>query len=132
MNATASSSTAAESETVAEAATSEKKKFEPKLAQDFSKIRVDLKYEGDDVQPLEVEPLPVVDSDAETEDDSEAEDEDQQSVEPTPTAEVCVLFINNLIALYFDYFPIFVSLDQRPVWTTFSSCGFLVLLLSFT
>merc|ERR1740128_485537 len=31
----------------------EKKKFEPKLAQDFSKIRVDLKYEGDDIQPLE-------------------------------------------------------------------------------
>merc|ERR1712137_683498 len=31
----------------------DKKKFEPKLAQDFSKIRVDLQYEGDDVQPLE-------------------------------------------------------------------------------
>jgi len=40
-----------------EAENNEKKKFEPKLAQDFSKIRVDLEYEGDDVQPLEEQPL---------------------------------------------------------------------------
>lgn len=33
-----------------------KKKFEPRVAQDFSKIRVDLKYEGDDVRPLEEQP----------------------------------------------------------------------------
>ena len=36
--------------------TEDKKKFEPRVAQDFSKIRVDLKYEGDDVRPLEEQP----------------------------------------------------------------------------
>lgn len=53
----------------------EKKKFEPKLAQDFRKIRVDLKYEGDDVQPLEEQPDFTEDPSADEAEDDEDEDE---------------------------------------------------------
>ena len=52
----------------------EKKKFEPKLAQDFRKIRVDLKYEGDDVQPLEEQPEFTEDPSADEAEDDEYED----------------------------------------------------------
>ncbi len=53
----------------------DKKKFEPRLAQDFSKIRVDLKYEGDDVRPLEEQPELALDvSGDEGEDDEEEGD----------------------------------------------------------
>ena len=49
----------------------EKKKFEPRLAQDYRKIRVDLKYEGDDVQPLEEEPEELAGGDSGGEEDEE-------------------------------------------------------------
>merc|ERR1712071_308782 len=60
----------------AEVETNEKKKFEPKLAQDFSKIRVDLHYEGDDVQPLEEQNL-----DGENPSEDEGNEQDVDDVE---------------------------------------------------
>lgn len=51
----------------------DKKKFEPRLAQDFSKIRVDLKYEGDDIQPLEPQPEFTEDPSDNEEDGEEGE-----------------------------------------------------------
>ena len=48
---------------------SKKRKFEPKVIQDFSKIRVDLHYDGDDVQPLEPQP------ELENAEDEESEEE---------------------------------------------------------
>lgn len=62
-----------------------KKKFEPKLAQDFSKIRVDLKYEGDDVQPLEEQPELTEDHSADEGDDDE--EEEDKPVDTTATEE---------------------------------------------
>ena len=51
-----------------------KRKFEPVVIQDFSKIRVDLHYEGDDVQPLEAQPeLENADDDASEEEPLEEE-----------------------------------------------------------
>lgn len=72
-------------EAVAEASSSEpdqtqKKKFDPKLVQDYSKIRVDLKYEGDDIQPLE--PLEENELPNESDQGSEDELEDQEDTEP--------------------------------------------------
>lgn len=55
----------------------EKKKFEPRLAQDFSKIRVDLKYEGDDVRPLEEQPELLEGEDDLSADEEENEGEDK-------------------------------------------------------
>lgn len=52
-----------------------KKKFEPRLAQDFSKIRVDLKYEGDDVRPLEEQPDLAEDHSGDEGDDDEEEED---------------------------------------------------------
>ncbi|XP_046657196.1 nucleolar GTP-binding protein 2-like [Daphnia pulicaria] len=67
--------TAAAVEETGEETEKGKKKFEPRLAQDFSKIRVDLKYEGDDVQPLEAQPDFMDDPSAdEAEDDEDAEE----------------------------------------------------------
>merc|ERR1711928_210152 len=61
----------------------DKKKFEPKLAQDFSKIRVDLQYEGDDVQPLEEQSLEAgIPSDDEGDEDG-VEEEDEESDDST-------------------------------------------------
>lgn len=51
-----------------------KRKFEPVVIQDFSKIRVDLHYEGDDVQPLEAQPeLENADDDSSEEEPLEEE-----------------------------------------------------------
>ena len=83
------------SETVEKAATevtdevstaeeSKKKKFEPKLLQDFSKIRVDLHYEGDDIQPLEPQELTADASDVEDDENEEEAAAGSVSVEPEP------------------------------------------------
>lgn len=47
------------------------KKFEPTVIQNYSKIRVDLKYEGDDIQPLEAQP------ELDDQEMSDVEDEDE-------------------------------------------------------
>jgi len=75
---------AREAAAAAEVETNEKKKFEPKLAQDFSKIRVDLHYEGDDVQPLEEQNL-----DGENPSEDEGNEQDVDDVE-TPVQEAPV------------------------------------------
>lgn len=62
----------------------DKKKFEPKLAQDFSKIRVDLQYEGDDVQPLEEQSLEAgIPSDDEGDEDDVEEEAPVEETEAT-------------------------------------------------
>ena len=63
---------------------SKKKKFEPKLLQDFSKIRVDLHYEGDDIQPLEPQELTADASDVEDDENEEEAAAGSVSVEPEP------------------------------------------------
>ena len=68
--------------------TDKKKKFEPRLAQDFSKIRVDLKYDGDDVRPLEAQPeLADLEQSGDEEEEDEPEDTPQPSTAQPSTAE---------------------------------------------
>ena len=74
-----------EVEKAEEEAEKDKKKFEPRLAQDFSKIRVDLKYEGDDVRPLEEQPELEDHSGDEGEDE---EEEVEKTVEEPKSADV--------------------------------------------
>ena len=59
---------------------SQKKKFDPKLVQDFSKIRVDLKYEGDDIQPLD----PLEESELANESDQGSDDEIEEDPQEGP------------------------------------------------
>ena len=81
-------------EDAAEAEPSKKKKFDPKLAQDFSKIRVDLEYEGDDVRPLEVEPLASQDSDVGSDDEGQNDEVVEEAEASTSSAATPVAVVD--------------------------------------
>lgn len=62
--------------------TTKTKKFEPNVIQDFSKIRVDLVYEGDDIQPLEAQPE-LADQEASGAEDGDGEEENDENDKST-------------------------------------------------